>query len=216
MRQQGKYDTEGLPEAQFEPGSRGRVLKNLRGITSKREMDETEVQEQFRALRELMTIYGARHRFTAIDVCNIHKLWLGDIYEWAGKYRQVNISKGGFLFAAANHVSRLMAEFEKGPLRKYTPCAFASHDEIAMALAVVHVELVLVHPFREGNGRVARMVAVLMALQAGLPLLDFSVIRGKKKKEYFAAVQSGMDRKYEPMITVFSDVIRKTLRTHER
>jgi len=49
-----------------------------------------------------------------------------------------------------------------------------------------------------------------------LPLLDFSDIRGKKKKEYFAAVQAGMDRNYEPMTTVFSDVIRKTLRTHER
>jgi cell filamentation protein len=167
MRLQDKYDASGLPEAQFEPGSRGRVLKNLRGITSKREMDEAEAREQLRALRELMTIYGVHHRFTAADVCNIHKIWLGDIYEWAGKYRQVNVSKGGFLFAAANQVPHLMAEFEKGPLRKYTSCSFESHDEIAMALAAVHVELVLVHPFREGNGRVARMVAVLMALQAG-------------------------------------------------
>jgi cell filamentation protein len=80
----------------------------------------------------------------------------------------------------------------------------------------VHVELVLVHPFREGNGRVARMVAVLMALQAGLPLLDFSGVRGKKKTEYFSAVQAGMDRNYEPMAKVFSDVIRRTLRTHGR
>jgi len=216
MRLQDKYDALGLPEAQFEPGSRGRVLKNLRGITSKREMDEAEAREQLRALRELMTIYGAHHRFTAADVCNIHKIWLGDIYEWAGKYRQVNVSKGGFLFAAANQVPHLMAEFEKGPLRKYTPCSFESHDEIAMALAAVHVELVLVHPFREGNGRVARMVAVLMALQAGLPLLDFSGVRGKKKTEYFSAVQAGMDRNYEPMAKVFSDVIRRTLRTHGR
>lgn len=216
MRQQGKYDTSGLPEAQFEPGSRGRVLKNLRGIKSKREMDEAEAQEQLHALRELMTIYGAHHRFTAADVRTIHKMWLGDIYEWAGKYRQVNISKGGFLFAAATQVSHLMAEFEKGPLRKYTPCPFEPHDEIARALAVVHVELVMVHPFREGNGRVARMLAVLMALQAGLPLLDFSDVRGKKKTEYFSGVRAGMDRDYGPMAKVFSDVIRKTLRTHGR
>jgi cell filamentation protein len=216
MRQCGKYDASGLPEAQIEPGSRGRVLKNLRGITNKREMDEAEAQEQLRALRELMTIYGAHHRFAASDVSDIHKKWLGDIYEWAGNYRQVNVSKDGFLFAAANQVPHLMAEFEKRALRKYTPCLFESHEEIAMALAVVHVELVLIHPFREGNGRIARMVAVLMALQAGLPLLDFSDIRGKKKKEYFAAVQAGMDRNYEPMTKVFSDVIRRTLRTHER
>lgn len=206
----------GLPEAQFEPGSQGRVLKNLIGITSKREMDEAEAREQLRALRECMTIYAAHHRFPAADICNIHRLWLGNIYEWAGNYRQVNVSKSGFLFAAANHVPRLMAEFEKGPLREYTPCSFESHDEIATALAVVHVELVLVHPFREGNGRVARMLAVVMALQAGLPLLDFSGIRGKKKTEYFSAVQAGIGRNYEPMLKVFSGVIRKTLRTHGR
>jgi cell filamentation protein len=216
MQDKGKYDTAGLIEAQFEPGSRGRVLKNLLGIKSKREMDRIEAQEQFRALRELMTIYGTSHRFTAADVRKIHKAWLGDIYEWAGNYRQVNISKGGFLFAAAHQVHHLMAEFEKGPLRKYTPCMFTSIDEIAGAIAAVHVELVLIHPFREGNGRVARMLAVLMALQAGMPLLDFSDIRGKKKTEYFAAVQAGMDRDYGPMTKVFNDVIRRTLRTHGR
>lgn len=56
----------------------------------------------------------------------------------------------------------------------------------------------------------------MFCLQAGLPLLDFSGIRGKKKTEYFSAVQDGMDRNYESMTRVFSDVICKTLRTHER
>lgn len=216
MAQKGKYVTTGLIEAQFEPGSRGKVLKNLRGIKTKREMDRAEAEEQLRALKELVRVYGKSHRFTADDICKIHRTWLGTVYGWAGKYRQVNISKGGFLFAAANQAPRLMAEFERGPLRKYTPCIFASHDEIAKALSVVHAELILIHPFREGNGRVARMLAVLMALQAGLPLLDFSDIRGKKKTEYFSGVQAGMELDYGPMTKVFNDVIRKTLRTHGR
>jgi cell filamentation protein len=109
-----------------------------------------------------------------------------------------------------------MGDFERKLLAKYTPCAHAPVDETAKVLAVVHTELVLIHPFREGNGRTARMFAVLMALQAGLPLLDFSGIRGIKKAEYFSAVQAGMDRDYGPMTKVFSDVIRKTLRTHGR
>ncbi len=216
MQPKGKYDTSELVESQYEPGSRGRVLRNLRNITSKREIDRVEAEEQFRALKELITVYGKSHRFTAADICAIHKRWLGTVYEWAGNYRHVNISKGGFLFAASNQIPLLMAGFERGPLRKYTPCGFASIEEITPAIAVVHAELVLIHPFREGNGRIARMAAVLMALQAGLPLLDFNGIRGKKKVEYFAAVQAGMDRNYVPMTAVFNDVIRKTLRTHER
>lgn len=211
MKKSGRYSTSTLIEDQFEPGSRGRVLKNLFGIKSKREMDEVEAVEHKRALNELLYIYDAGHRFTAADVCKMHKIWLGGIYEWAGKYRQVNISKGGFMFAAASHIPQLMDAFEKGPLKTYTPCHFASLDDVVKALAVVHTELVLIHPFREGNGRLARMLAIIMALQASLPPLDFSIIRGKKREEYFAAVQAGMDCNYEPMEKIFRDLLRRTL-----
>ena len=50
-----------------------------------------------------------------------------------------------------------------------------------------------------------------MALQAGLPSLDFSSLKGRKKREYFAAIQEGLDRNYGLMKEIFSDVIRKTL-----
>lgn len=210
MKKSGRYNTSALIEDQFEPGSRGRVLKNLLGVKSKREMDEIEAAEHKRALNELLYIYDAGHRFTAADICKMHKIWLGGIYEWAGKYRQVNISKGGFMFAAANHIPRLMDAFEKGHLKTYTPCHFASPDEVAKALAVVHPELVLIHPFREGNGRLARMLAIIMGLQAALPPLDFSIISGKKRDEYFTAVQAGMDCNYAPMEKIFRDLLRRT------
>jgi len=60
------------------------------------------------------------------------------------------------------------------------------------------------------------MLSILMGLQAGLPSLDFGNIKGKKKREYFSAVQAGLDRNYEPMIKMFSDVIDRTIRIHEQ
>lgn len=207
MKKTGRYNISGLTETQLEVGSRGRVLKNLFGIKSKREMDRIEAAEHVRALTELIAVYDKDHRFTAADICKIHKIWLGGIYEWAGKYRNVNVSKGNFTFAAANRIGGLMEEFEKGPLRTYTPCRFASLDELVKALAAVHTELVLIHPFREGNGRIARLLAILMALQSGLPPLNFDIIRGKKRKEYFKAVRAGMDYNYEPMEKIFRDIL---------
>ena len=212
MKKVGHYDTSELIEAQFQPGSRGCVLRNKLGIKSKREMDKFEKQEQFSAIEELIGNYEGNHSFTADDICMIHKLWLGKIYEWAGRYRQVNVSKGDFLFAAAAQVPKLMTELERGPLRKYTPCRFEYLEKIIEALAVVHTELVLIHPFREGNGRVARMLSILMGLQAGLPPLDFRNIVGRKKKEYILAVHAGMSGNYGPMEKVFGSVIRRTLR----
>ncbi len=214
MKKGDRYDVSYLEEAQFEPGSRGRVLKNKLGIRSKREMDRLEKQELLRTHEELIATYNKSHRFTASDICKIHKIWLGGIYEWAGKYRQVNISKRDFHFAAAAQVPKLINAFEKEPLSKFTPCNFDSFDKIVRALAIVHTELVLIHPFREGNGRVARLLADLMAAQAGLPPLDFTAIVGNKKKEYISTIHAGMDRNYNPMEKLFRYIIRKTLRTH--
>ena len=215
MRRKDRYDTTGLEEDQSEPGSHGLVLKNLLGITSKREMDRMEGREQVRALEKLTSLYSKDHRFTAADICRIHKIWLGRIYSWAGRYRQVNVKKEGFPFAAALHIPKLMKEFEGGPLRTFTPCRLAATDDLAKALAVVHVELVLLHPFREGNGRVARLLAVLMGLQAGLPALFFDRLSGPKRRQYFAAVRAGLDRNYEPMAEMFSAVIQRTLQIHD-
>lgn len=178
-------------------------------------MDAAEEREQFRALEELVRIYSPEHRFTAADICHIHKIWLGPIYTWAGRYRQVNLAKGDFPFAAVRHIPRLMLEFEKGPLRESTPCRPSSLDEVARALAVVHTELILIHPFREGNGRVARLLGHLMVAQAGLPLLDFSDFMGRKRQTYFAAVRAGLDRNYTPMEKIFSDLIEKAWRTRQ-
>ena len=49
----------------------------------------------------------------------MHRVWLGEIYSWAGEYRHVNVGKGSFMFAA-RRVPRLMREFERGPLHEYT------------------------------------------------------------------------------------------------
>ena len=216
MRRKDRYDTADLDENQFEPGSRRRVLKNLLGVTSKREMDRMEGREQVRVLEELTGLYDGDHRFTAADICRMHRLWLERIYPWAGKYRQVNVKKDSFPFAAAAQIPKLMAEFEDGPLKHHTPCCSGSSEHLATPLAEVHVELVLIHPFREGNGRVARILAVLMGLQAGLPALYFDKLSGRKRQEYFASVRAGLDHNYEPMTKLFIAVIERTLQIHGR
>ena len=207
-----RYTTNHLIESQFENGSNGRVLKNLLGIKRKREMDALEATNLFKATVWAIQHYSADYRFTAQDINLLHQQWLGTIYPWAGVYRQVNISKGGFPFAMAAHIPRLITEFERDILAKYTPSNFNSHDEIIEALAITHCELVLIHPYREGNGRTSRLLATLMALQAGLPLLDFSGITGKQKQAYFQAVQAGLGRDYEPMKNIFRKVIARSER----
>lgn len=205
-----RYDASGV-QAEFEPGSNGQVLRNRLGIKSRSEMDDAETGVLERTIDALIRKLDERHRFTAADIREFHGLWLGRIYEWAGQYREVNVSKDDFPFAAATRIPALMEGFERDLLRRYTPCIFKERAEVVRALAETHAELVLIHPFREGNGRIARMLATLMALQAGLPLLDFSLIAEEQKKKYFAAVQAGLDKNYQPMETLFAAIIERSL-----
>jgi len=109
-----------------------------------------------------------------------------------------------------------MQQLEQNVLKRSTPCRDADPPAIATALAIVHAELVLIHPFREGNGRCARLLALLMAFQAGLPPLDFGALSGTRKRNYIAAIHAAVDRDYAPMTAIFGEVIRRSLRQTAR
>ena len=178
-----------------------------------REIERKESEALLAVTERLIDETRVDQRFTADDIQRMHRLWLGEIYVWAGEYRQLNVSKGGFMFAAASQRPRPMDQLERGPLSEYTPCSFAEPDERAAALAVVHAELILIHPFREGNGRCSRLLAILTGLQAGLPALDFVGIRGKKKTGYIAAIHAAVGRNYAPMAELFNSVVARTLKS---
>lgn len=211
MMNRGRYRAEG-PEAEFEPGSRGRVLRNKQGIVRVRDMQRAESEALIAVQEWAIVHFRSDHPFSVADIALLHRRWLGDIYPWAGHYRQVNVSKGGLLFAAAAQVPRLMEAFAAGELREHTPCQGMDEARLISALARVHAELVLIHPFREGNGRCARLLGWLMALQAGWPPLDFSPLSGRGRQSYFEAIQAALGRDYAPLELCFSRLMARTLR----
>jgi cell filamentation protein len=174
-------------------------------------MERRESEALLRATAHMIDITRPDQCFSASSIRAMHRVWLGGIYEWAGEYRRVNVAKGGFMFAAANRVPRLMRDFSAGPLREYTPCNFSSVEMQARALAVVHAELVLIHPFRDGNGRCARLLSTLMGLQTGLPALQFHSLRGIEKRRYVAGIHAAFLKDYAPIERVFRRLIDRTL-----
>ena len=175
-----KYDAAG-PEADFEPGSRGRVLRNLLAITRVRDMEEAESQALEIAQDEALRRFAADHQFTAKDICILHGMWLGPIYEWAGRYRRVNLSKAGFQFAHAPLIENLMADLERNSLHQHTPCRGADDVDIAAALAEVHV-----------------------------PPLDFSPLLGRGKRNYIAGIHAALNRDYATLADAFGRVIARS------
>ena len=109
----------------------------------------------------------------------IHAYLFGGLYDFAGQIRQVNISKGGFQFALAQHLPETLNKIEKMNVSTF--------EEIADK----YVEMNIAHPFREGNGRSTRIWLDLILKKNLKQCIDWSKIN---KKDYlFAMEESAVD-----------------------
>lgn len=210
----GRYDAPTGIEGEYEPGSRGRVLRNMKGVNRVREIDELEGSALLDAQESFADKVTARTPFSVYLICEMHRLWLGKLYEWAGRYRTVEMSKGGFTWPPAQRVVENMIEFEAKVLKRLTPCAPGELRTVALATAEVQAELLLIHPFREGNGRLSRWLCDLLVQQAGLPGIRYGFQgkgSGRVHKRYLMAVQRGYAGDYLPLADFLEEGLRAAI-----
>ena len=198
-RMNGKrYQVSGS-QGRFQPGSNDEVLENRLAITSSVEMDELELGLLIQLYDLILLSNLPERRLTLADLKSWHRQWLGNVYGWAGDERSVDMSKAGFMFAAVAQVPRLLLKFEQDCLARFTPCHRSmTRQQLIEAIAITHVELILIHPFREGNGRLSRLLADVMVVQAGHEPLDYSYW-DDNKAAYIAAIHAGLACNYQPM-----------------
>ena len=198
-------------EAECQPGSHRRVLRNKLGLKRKTDMDRAEydalVQAQAYYYDKVIT---PSTRITCKLLRRMHRDWLGSIYEWAGEYRSVELAKGDFAWPPSYIVPETMARLEKEMLAKHTPCKPRELGEVCLPVAIVHADFLFIHPFREGNGRMARWLADIMITQAGYPLPAYR-FAGKRSRrvraEYLEAVRSGYDQCYDALADFFERAV---------
>ncbi|NMP26631.1 cell filamentation protein Fic [Rahnella sp. SAP-1] len=195
-------------EGQYEKDSGEQVLANKLGIADADEIDDAELVLLEQLYQSVFEEHFPLGQLTVEMLKSWHHRWLGNIYEWAGQERTVNISKGGFMFAPSAQVPKLLNDFDVKYLARYTPCTEMSKEQLTEAIAITHVELILIHPFREGNGRLSRLLADVMAVQAGCKPLDYQSWE-QNKTQYISAIHAGMSMDYEPMKHWVSEALRR-------
>jgi cell filamentation protein len=187
------------------PKSEDEILPNKLGLTDPDKIAEEEYRGFLRAEIKFESELDSITNFDWDLLSSIHRTALGHLYEFAGELRQVNLSKGSFMFPAAKFLQSAVKEFEEAFL-KSLPDSFEDDEHLVEHIAPLHAEFLFIHPFREGNGRTARLFVDLIALKSGFERFNFEKIDEKKMPDYISAVQSAADKNYKPMITLFKSL----------
>lgn len=152
------------------------ALENKLGIKSSAELAREEERISKKKAVELFE-NGMLENLEAgkfQTLCEIHKYLFDDIYDFAGKVRTVNISKGNFRFAPLMYLETAIKNVDKMPQNTF--------DEIVEK----YVEMNIVHPFREGNGRSMRIWLDMMLKKQIGQVVDWSKI---EKEDYLMAME---------------------------
>ena len=104
----------------------------------------------------------------------IHKYLYDELYEFAGKMREVNIAKGNFRFAPLMYLQAALDNIDKMPQTNFD------------AIIEKYVEMNVAHPFREGNGRATRIWLDLILKKELGKVVDWSLV---DKEDYLLAME---------------------------
>jgi cell filamentation protein len=112
----------------------------------------------------------------------IHAYLFGDIYDFAGKIREVNIAKGNFRFAPLMYLEQSLQHIDKMPQANFD------------AIVKKYVEMNVTHPFREGNGRATRIWLELIFKKEIQQVVDWNLV---DKESYLSVMQRSVVKDLE-------------------
>lgn len=152
------------------------TLENKLGIAHQVELAKAEEKISKQKARQLFDS-GDIHQVevgTFAGLACIHAYLFGEIYEFAGKLREVNIAKGHFRFAPVLYLEQALKQIDTMPQ--------SNVDQIIEK----YVEMNVAHPFREGNGRATRIWLDLILKKELQQVIDWNRV---DKEAYLNAMQ---------------------------
>lgn len=182
------------------------VLKNKKGITELHTLFVEEEKTLAKAYEFLLDEVRSDTPITSELIHYVHGVIFGDLYEWAGRWRTVTISKPGVTWPPPDYLDQAMKEFERDVLSKYPVSSLKNDQNFCEALGHIQGEFLAIHPFREGNARTIKLVTNLLAVQTGrLPLAYDASHKGRDR--YIEAAKAAMLQQHDPMIAIIREAL---------
>jgi cell filamentation protein len=160
------------------------ILKNKLNITNQLELKRIEEKISKQKAKQ----FFESGKINEVEIgtfkglSEIHKFLFENIYDFAGKIRDVNISKGNFRFAPLMYLKESLKNIDGMPQNDF--------DKIIEK----YVEMNIAHPFREGNGRATRIWLDLILKEEIKKVIDWNLV---DKEEYLSAMERSVVKDIE-------------------
>lgn len=181
------------------------VIRKGMTIGGKSVEEHLEAKNHVEALHFLYQLANSKRKIKKKDILALHSLILDKIEpEWAGKYRkqQVYIEGAVHLPPPANKVPKLM----KSVLKELN-----SKDrkiKAVISASKIHYQIAHIHPFIDGNGRLARLLLNLRLMRSGFPP---TILRKTQRRSYYGALERADDGDLYPITTLIANDVEKAL-----
>ena len=140
--------------------------------------------------------------FSSQHLKAIHGHLFQDVYEWAGEFREVEMSKTGNQFQFASFVENGV-DYVHGKIQEKNYLRGSTRDEFVSNAADIIGDLNYAHPFREGNGRTQKEYLEQLSEKAGHPL-DISRLHGD---QWIEASKESYHKRLEPMKDILDSAL---------
>lgn len=210
------YHSNAIEGNSLDVGETRQVVEQGLTITGKPLKDQAEAKNLSEALDLLESLASQSDTpITEADIRQLHFLILKGIDDDnAGKYRTVPVEIGGSEFTppGPERVSAQMHEFGQW-LSSATSQKYELGSKLAiLAAAAAHTWFVTIHPFIDGNGRVARLLMNLMLMRAGHPI---AVITKDDRLRYYDALEDSQSSDLSALIALVSESVGESLEEYE-
>lgn len=193
-------------EAQF-VDEQQTVLVNKAGISDLEILQIAEEEGLAKAYELLLSEVRTDTPMSCELLQYTHQRIFGDLYEWAGRWRTVQISKPGAVWPPPLYLDQAMQGFEGDVLDAHPAKSLGDDEAFCKAVGEIQGEFLAIHPFREGNARAIKLLTDLLAAQTGRPLLlyDMSDAGGEQYIEAAKAAMAG--KKYGPLVAIIRQAL---------
>lgn len=130
-------------------------------------------------------------------ILELHKIAFDALYEWAGKWRTINVSVGQINPPLPEKIPNLMYQYIDNLNYKFSNAK--SKAEQLEAIAYGHYEFIKIHPFKNGNGRTGRLIMNWVCLKFGYKPITLYSREGESRITYIQALQKADNGNFKPL-----------------